>query len=281
MRAAMPALAAALLTACGGAGSGGNAAAEAPAAPQFEMPAGAGAEARLAHGERLARVLGCNGCHGDDLTGGPWIEEPAFAIQFASNLTRVLPGYSDAQLEQTLREGTRPDGSDLWEMPSSLFTGLSDADMGALIAWLRTVPPAGEAHPRIVLGPEAREEIAAGTFKPAAQHVREQREQGPLALGGAHEQARYMVRATCAECHGMNLEGGPPPGPGATARPDLIVASAYSRDEFRQLLRTGAATGGRQLGLMAEVARGRYARLTDGEIDAIHAYLVARAERPQ
>ncbi len=278
MRAVIPLFAAALLTACGGAGS--NATAEAPP-PQFEMVAGAGAEARLAHGERMARVLGCIGCHGEDLTGGPWIEEPAFAIQFASNLTRALPGYSDVQIEQALREGTRPDGSDLWEMPSSLFTQLSDADMGALIAWLRSLPPAGEAYPRVVLGPEAREEIAVGAFKPAAQHVREERRQGPPALGGTHDQARYMVRATCAECHGMNLEGGPPPAPGAAARPDLVVASAYSRDEFRRLMRTGAATGGRQLGLMAEVARGRYSHLTDGEIDAIHAYLVARAAQPQ
>lgn len=266
-----------LLTACGGAD--GNATADAPAAPQFEA-AGTGPDAQLAHGERMARVLGCMGCHGDDLTGGPWIEEPAIAVLFTSNLTRALPGYSDAQLEQTLREGTRPDGSDLWEMPSSLFTQLNDADMGALIAWLRTVPPAGEAHPRMVLGPVGRQMIEAGQVKPSAQYVREEREQGPTALDGSHDWARYMVRATCAECHGMNLEGGPPPAPGAAARPDLVIAGAYSRDEFRQLLRTGAATGGRQLALMAEVARGRYAHLTDREIDAIHAYLVARAEQP-
>ncbi len=278
MKAMIPLFAAMLLTACGGGDA--NATAEAPPL-QFEMAAGAGAEAQLAHGERMARVLGCIGCHGEELTGGPWIEEPAFAIQFASNLTRALPGYSDVQIEQALREGTRPDGSNLWEMPSSLFTQLGDADMGALIAWLRTLPPAGEAYPRIVLGPEAREEIAAGAFKPAAQHVREERDREPPGLDGSHDWARYMVRATCAECHGMNLEGGPAPEPSAPVRPDLVIAGAYSRDEFRQLLRTGAATGGRQLSLMAEVARGRYAHLTDREIDAIHAYLAARAAQPQ
>lgn len=278
MKRAIPGLAALALSACGG--GDGNATTEAPP-PQFEMAVGTGPEARLAHGERMARVLGCMGCHGADLTGERWIDMPEIAILYTSNLTRALPGYSDAQLEQTLREGTRPDGSDLWEMPSSLFTQLSAADMGALIAWLRTVPPTGEAHPRLVIGPVGRQMIEAGDVKPAAQHVREERDGGPPALDGSHDWARYMVRATCAECHGMNLEGGPSPEPGAAARPDLIVASAYSRDEFRQLLRTGAATGGRQLDLMAEVARGRYAHLTDREIDAIHAYLTARAEQPQ
>lgn len=278
MRAMVPLLAAMLLTACGGAD--GNATAEAPPL-RFEMAAGAGAEAQLAHGERMARVLGCMGCHGDGLTGEQWIDLPEIAILYTSNLTRALPGYSDAQLEHALREGTRPDGSDLWEMPSHLFTQLSDADMGALIAWLRTVPPAGEAHPRMVLGPAGRQLIETGEVKPAAQHVREERDREPPALDGSHGWARYMVRATCAECHGMDLEGEPSPEPGASVRPDLIIAGAYSRDAFRQLLRTGAATGGRQLALMAEVARGRYAHLTDREIDAIHAYLVARAAQPQ
>jgi len=46
-------------------------------------------------------------------------------------------------------------------------------------------------------------------------------------------------------------------------------------------MRTGEPVGGRRLGLMAEVARGRFAYLTEREIDAIYDYLLVRARRPQ
>jgi cytochrome c553 len=224
-------------------------------------------------------VLGCLGCHGNDLTGEPWIEDPNFAILFTSNLTRAVPRYSDAQLAHAIRFGSRPDGSPLWDMPSHIFTDLSEPDMKVLIAWLRTVKPAGAEHPRIVIGPEGRRLIQAGEVRPEPEMVRENRAKGPAALDGRHDWARYMIRATCTECHGIELKGDQDPadGPGS---PDLVIAGGYSREEFRHLLRTGEPTGGRTLALMADVARGRFAHLTDREVDAIYDYLKARAEQP-
>ena len=46
-----------------------------------------------------------------------------------------------------------------------------------------------------------------------------------------------------------------------------------------RLLRTGVPAGERELGLMGELARGRYSHFTDAEIAAIHAYLKAVGER--
>ena len=245
---------------------------------QFEAPpAGASPVAR---GERLGRVLGCRGCHGDDLTGQPWIDDPRLAILFTSNLTRAMPAYSDAELARAIRLGNRPDGSVLWEMPSDIFTHLSAPDMAALIAWLRTVPPSGAVRPRIAIGPEGRRLIARGEIRPASATARARVSTGPARLDGRHEWARYMIRATCSECHGLELTGNPAtseyPGP-----PDLIVVGGYSRDQFRHLLRTGEPVGGRRLTLMAEVARDRFVHLTEREVDAIYDYLIARANRPQ
>ena len=264
-----------LLTSCG------EPAPKAEAPPlQFDRASAAagGGQAGLRHGERLASVLGCRGCHGKDLTGHIWGDDPKEAVLWTSNLTRELPAYDDAALERALRAGVRHDGTPLWGMPSELFSHLSGADMAALIAWLRTVPPKGEAHPRIRIGPAGRKMIEKGEIKPTPVWVRESRRLAPARLGGGHDWARYMIRATCAECHGMELKGGDPGEKGGT--PDLIVASAYSRDEFRHLLRTGEPTGGRKLGLMAEVAKGRFVHLTDREVDAIYDYLKARAEAP-
>jgi hypothetical protein len=100
----------------------------------------------------------------------------------------------------------------------------------------------------------------------------------PAVLDGRHEFARYMTRATCGECHGLTLTGH---GVAPEHTPDLNVAGAYTRAQFRHLMRTGQPLAGRRLRLMGEVARGRFAHLTDREVDAIYDYLVARARQAQ
>jgi cytochrome c553 len=270
--------AAALALLLAGCGEREKAAAPQPEAPapvvQFEQ---ASADP-VRHGERLARVLGCRGCHDDDMTGGAWSEDPREALIWTSNLRRAVPAYSDAQLERAIRGGVRADGSPLWAMPSEIFTHLSEADMRALIAYLRAQPATGEAHPLPVFGPEGRRQIASGDWKPAPEEVRLGRSIASPALGGGHEQARYMIRATCSECHGLDLRGRQeregPRGP-----PDLAVVAGYSRDQFRHLMRTGEPPGGRDLGLMARVSIGRFSHMSRSEVDAIYDYLAARASR--
>jgi cytochrome c553 len=270
-----PALGLALaLAACG---RGQQPAQQQPQAIRFTQAPG---QSQLQHGERLAMVLGCRGCHARNLQGQPWDEEADLAISFSSNLTRALPAYSDAMLERAIRQGVRLDGTPLWGMPSEIFTQLDPADLAALIAYLRTWQPAGEVHPRIVFGPRGRREVAAGNYKPASVLVRETRGQGPVRFDSAHDQARYMIRATCAECHGLTITGRPGDG-GERGTPDLAIAGAYTREDFRRLMRTGVASGGRQVGLMSQVARNRFSHFTDAEVDAIYDYLVARAQRPQ
>src|SRR3954470_14189804 len=95
------------------------------------------AAAEIAHGERISWILGCRGCHREKLEGGTFYE------RYASNLTRDLPNYSDAEIERVLRTGVPRDGRELWGMPSEIFQHLSAADMKALIAELRTLKPDG------------------------------------------------------------------------------------------------------------------------------------------
>jgi cytochrome c553 len=159
-------------------------------------------------------------------------------------------------------------------MPSQIFTFLDAADLAAVIAYLRTVPQGGEVHPRIVFGPRGRREVASGAYRSALRLVGEGRALAPARLDGRHELARYMTRATCAECHGLTLEG----HQAEEGRvPNLVVAGAYTREDFHRLMRTGVAAGGRQVGLMSQVARNRFSHFTDREVDAIYDYLVARA----
>src|SRR4051812_19035625 len=104
-----------------------------PAELTFDGAQVTDAAAVRAHGERLSWTLGCRGCHRENLQGGYFFE------RYASNLTREVPKYSDAEIERVLRTGVPRDRSELWGMPSELFQHLSDADMKALIAYLRSV----------------------------------------------------------------------------------------------------------------------------------------------
>lgn len=257
------------------AGCDGNAVVEQPAVePQPGALAFDGADYRsdrdkLAHGERLTWVLGCRGCHGKDLQGKRFYE------LYASNLTRDLPRYSDDQLKQLLRQGVHPGGRELWAMPSELFQHLGAEDEAALIVHLRTLQPAGAPTGEpLPFEAETKKLIAEGKIKPTAVLVRETKDVAPVDLGPSYAQARYITRLTCAECHGAELKGG-------SDTPDLIVAGAYSPEEFERLMTTGVPTGGRKLKLMELVAKERFAKLTSAERERLYAYLKARAERPQ
>lgn len=246
------------------------------AALTFDGADAADAPARLAHGKRLATVLGCQGCHGKDLTGKNFTaDEPEFGIFFASNLTRALPDYTDEEFERLMRSGVHRVRAQLWIMPSETFQHLGDADLESLLAYLRSLPSAGERSPVPVLGPKAKAEIAGGSVKPADQLVREWKASPPVDLGPGHALGRYVASVTCAECHGPALAG----DEGDT--PDLDIAGAYSTSELQSLLTTGKGKAPRDLGLMAKVGKNRFSQLTPRERSAVIAYVKARAERPQ
>lgn len=228
-------------------------------------------------GKRLVAVLGCAGCHGADLTGEDW-SAPSFVTMRTANLTFAAARYSPEQLEGVIRGGRKPGGRELWDMPSHLFTRLSDHDMKPLVAYLKAQPKRGQSHPDPVFYDQARKEMAAGIYKSSAAEARELGAKSAPDVGPGHDQARYMVRATCAECHGVDLRGGVP-FPGAPFRPDLRMVSAYSKADFITLMITGKATGNRELPMMSAVARGRFARLTPAERESIYAYLVALAKK--
>ena len=225
----------------------------------------------IEHGKRLAVVLGCTGCHGKELTGNDW-SEAGFIIQHSANLTVTAAQTSDAELKAMIVGGRGSGGRELWGMPSHLFTRLADKDMEGVLAYLGSLPPKGKAWPPPIMLEGAKKEIAKGVFRSSAYESRELGSKMPPDAGPEHALARYLVRATCAECHGMELRGGIP-FPGAPFRPDLRIVSAYSRADFERLLTTGTPMGDRKLGLMGEVARNRYSHFTVSERDAIHAYL--------
>jgi len=225
------------------------------------------------HGERIAAVLGCRGCHGEDLQGRDWSDE--LGVLWTANLTRSAAQHGDDELVAMITTGRRPT-RELHGMPSHIFSQLDPSDLAAILAFIRSKPVGGEVHPEPTFGPELRKMIGEGSYRSSAQEVARADPVMPDDLGPEHALGRYIARATCAECHNLDLKGGPTPFPEDKPRPDLtMMAPAYEPADFVTLMRTGQAAGDRDVGMMSEVARDRFTHFTDREIEAVRGYIVA------
>lgn len=236
------------------------------------VPAAA-APTDIAEGERLAYTLGCVSCHNRDMTGHLVEEDPERLLAWSTNLTLRLPQWRDADIARALRAGKRPDGSDIWVMPVHSFRWINNAEMRALTAFLRSVPPRGVEHPPAVFGPRARAAIASGKAKSPAGFLAEDLAHAPPPIAG-HREGRRLALAICSDCHGADLKGYN--GEGAPA--NLVVATGYELSDFARLLRTGARPDGSAT-TMTEYSKDRLFKLSDAEIAHIWKYLRASAAR--
>jgi len=234
--------------------------------------------AQRADGARQLRVLGCANCHGARLQGQLVFDGGQFAKVWAPNLTLLAPQVSDQQLAAAIRQGIGHDGRALFVMPSDVFSRQSDEEVAALIAAIRAAPRAGSPVPAIEWGPIGRLALASGGLRSTMATVADYRARQPLDTGPGEAAGRRLAATTCAACHGPDLSGGSA-DPGGPAPPDLAIAGAYDAAQFRTLMRTGVPPGGRDLGMMKEVATRDFANYSDEEVGQLYAYLRARAQR--
>jgi mono/diheme cytochrome c family protein len=218
--------------------------------PPYRYPVAAakvtGTPEQLARGERLSRLY-CPACHSPTgkppLVGqGPSKEGPPVGTLYMPNLTPAgeLKDWSDGEVIRAIREGVHQSGRPLVIMPSEVFRNLSDADVQALVAYLRSQPAAGPTTPPPRLNVLAAVLIGAGVFHTSAQPPITQPILAP-AEGTSAEYGRYLVAIMgCPLCHGDNLGGGtggrsgPPPGPNLTQ-----LVPQWNEGDFVHTLRTG------------------------------------------
>lgn len=225
--------------------------------------------ASIAYGERLARMR-CFGCHADSLYGQVLFSEPMVARLTAANVPALLATQSDAEFAGFLRTGVRKDGTSPFVMPPPGFYHISDSDLGALIAYLRTIPQGGETLPPNSYGPMGRLGVVLGEFKTAvADYDTTIARVSDDPAWATTRHGEYLARMICTECHGLRLVGDPS-GP----TPSLSGALGYSPDEFVALVRTGTPReAGKTLSLMREVALNSLKYLTDAEVAEIYQYI--------
>ena len=233
--------------------------------------------ASLAHGEHIARTRGCIGCHGDKLQGAShnWGD-----LSVAPNLAKYARDQSPVVFERALRHGIGHQGKAIYWMPSYNFVRMSDADVAALYGYLRSAPVVEEKLPKASLSWKLRLKLALGqdaavpAFIKMTPPLTFQTDPNPSVRRG-----EYLAMTSCNECHGFSLRGDNPFEPPGKAPPDLIMVAAYDKADFVKLMRTGKATGDREIRLMSPVARERFSHWTDQEVDDLYAFFGALSER--
>ena len=229
----------------------------------------------LERGRHLARTRGCFGCHGQQLQGRVFTEEWDWVDRaVAPNLAAYAKQHGASTLETAIRHGIGHDGRALWSMPSYNWVHLTDNDVAALIAYLRSASVVDVALPSPRLGFKARWKIAMGEEDHMAQWAKGV---PPLRTNLADSQlvrGQYLAMTTCNECHGLDLRGG-------FGTPDLAIVAGYAEEDFRRLLKEGIAIGGRDsLRLMTMVAEDRFAHFTEQEQADLYAFLKTLMKEP-
>ncbi len=230
-------------------------------------------------------VTKCVDCHGEDLGGEVFIDDPMMGRLSADNLTAGEGGlgrrYTRDDWLRALRHGVGPDDRSLLFMPSQEYAELSDADMGALLAYLQSLPAIDRELPANRVGPLARLLLLAGQLPLLPAELIDQdrvRYEAPPRAETAAYGEYLAATGGCTGCHGANLAGGPIPG----APPDAPEAANLTPDEddgigdwseadFFTAMREGTRPDGTELDpFMPWQAVGR---MTDGDLRALWLHL--------
>lgn len=248
---------------------------------------------RLERGRYLVEsIVACGNCHtpqgpngplaGKTLAGGFLIEEKAFTA-YAPNITpdpeTGIGRWSEAQIATAIREGRRPDGSLIGPpMPIGFYRGISDSDLAAIVAYVRSVPAVSNRVPRTVY------RIALPpSWGPAVAHVPDVPRGDMVAWG------RYLAGPLghCLECHstptpqgatdlerGLGAGGMTFNGPWGTSVASNITPKGlqgYSDAQLKTVITTGVRPDGSRL--KPPMGTAYYAHMSATDLDALVAYL--------
>jgi mono/diheme cytochrome c family protein len=245
--------------------------------------------AQIERGKYVATAGDCAACHGTNFAGGTAVTSPIGKI-FASNITfdaaTGIGGWTEAQFADALRRGRSPGKGWLFPaMPYTSYTGLSDADVSALYAYLKSVKPVDNKVPATDLGfPFIRPAMMGWNILNLSPGV-------PVGAAKVSDEAEqrglYLVETLghCSTCHtprgalmgeqnNLHLSGALVGGwyaPNIT--PDSSGIGGWSDEQLAQFLKTGhnaMAVAGGDMGLAVERS---LSRLPDGDIADIIAYL--------
>lgn len=255
-----------------------------------------GKKALIERGRYLANgPVACANCHtprGPDMAllpnmsyaGGFKIVDPAFEV-YTANITpdkdTGIGAWTDAQIITAIREGKTREGKiNFPPMPVPTYNNMSDSDVKAIVAFLRTVKP---IHNEV---PQSKYNIPQQAMPPAKGSPAPSRKD-KVAYG------RYIATALahCFECHsGPDANGAPDPehklgsggflitlAPGATVMTANITSDPetgigkWTDADIKKALTQGVRPDGRHLA--PPMPFPFFKNMTNSDLDAVVAFL--------
>jgi mono/diheme cytochrome c family protein len=257
-------------------------------------------QAEIARGKYVFGATGGCGCHTEPgkgkpvNAGGRKIDAP-FGTVYSTNITpdreTGIGGWTDEQIITATRLGRRPNGERILPVhPFGAFNGMAEADLKALVAFLRTLPPVKRQNqPKKITVP-----LFESVFLPAWLAAFAVSEKPPAAAPTSGlARGEYLVKAVghCGECHtprtrvqaldNSRFLAGNPTGPENSEvpniTPDKETGLTWSVEEIAYYLASGNKPDGDVVGgIMGEVIYGNvagYKDMTKADLTAIAQYL--------
>lgn len=239
--------------------------------------------ASIERGRYLYMSRGCTECHGVDGAGKDVVNDGKGMLVHAPNITpgpgNVVAKYDVTDWVRTLRHGVKPDGRPAIVMPSEDYARLTDADLGAMVAYLRQMPPASGTAAVLELPPLVKTLYAAGVVHDAAEVIDHTLPpSAPVPVAASAEHGAYVINS-CIGCHGTQLSGGkipgaPPEWPAAanlTPGEGTAMSHYPTAEAFAAMLKTGKRPDGSEVSkVMPFIA---LKEMNDTDVQAMYLHL--------
>jgi mono/diheme cytochrome c family protein len=254
----------------------------------------------VARGQYIFAVSGGCACHtepkGVHNAGARSFRIPLGTV-YSTNLTSDndtgLGSWTDQQIIDAIIKGLRKDGSrQLPLMPYTLYSGMAQEDLKALVAYLRSLKPVKKPTPELTTSTPFMRSVVTELWLKAFGIFYESPAQAPKS---GIQRGKYLANhvAICGDCHtprnsfgvpnqSLYMAGSPKDGPIGELVPNITPDKEtgigdWKREEIAELLLTGVKPDFDNVqGLMEEVIRGTthgYKDMTKEDVLAIADYL--------
>jgi mono/diheme cytochrome c family protein len=239
-------------------------------------------------------IMTCGNCHtpkgpppaiaGKDFSGGLSWDEPPFKVT-APNITpdkeTGIGAWSDAEIVTVLRTGKRRNGVQIAEvMPTAFYGIVTDTDMKAIVAYLRTLKPVANTVPAPIYKMQIPHHAFPGSEKPYTEAM----------MSDPVKKGFYLATiGHCMECHTpmgqrgrefadkLGAGGFEFTGPFGKSVSRNITSSktkglgAWTDAEIKTAITQGKSKDGSPL--KPPMGYPHYAKMTAADLDAVVAYL--------
>lgn len=235
----------------------------------------------IERGRYLFNSRGCAECHGAD-GGGRKVIDGGGMLVVAPHISpgpgSATAAYRVEDWVRAIRHGVRTDGRPLMIMPSEDYNRLTDADLGALVAYAKQMRAVSGETTVIQLPPPVRVFYGLGLIKDAAAKIDHSLPPAtPVPEGPTVEHGRYVAQM-CVGCHGEGygggkIPGGPPDWPAAanlTPGRGSAMAAYAGVDAFIAMMKSGKRPDGAAIAVMPFPS---LSQMNDVDLRGLHAFL--------